>query len=71
MNLTVFISQFILFILMITLRALQVQADKNLFYAAGLINFALTLLVMLNAFRVHNQYVSRPVPFFEDQEGEK
>lgn len=71
MNLTVFISQFILFILMITLRALQVQVDKNLFYAAGLINFALTLLVMLNAFRVHNQYVSRPVPFFEDQEGEK
>ena len=39
--------------------------------AAGLLGFVLTLLVMLDAFRKHNQYVSRPVPFFDGQEGEK
>ena len=29
--------------------------------------FALTLLVMLNAFRHHNEYVTRPVPFFGEE----
>ena len=47
------------------------QPDRNLFYLISIAGFVLTLLVMLDAFRKHNQYVSRPVPFFDGQEGEK
>ena len=41
--------------------------QKELLYVFGLTGIVLTLLVMLNAFRRHNEYVTRPVPFFGEE----
>lgn len=41
--------------------------QKELLYVFSLAGFVLTLLVMLNAFRHHNEYVTRPVPFFGEE----
>ena len=41
--------------------------QKELLYFFGLAGFALTLLVMLGAFKRHNDYVTRPVPFFGEE----
>ena len=46
-------------------------ANKPLFYAVGLVSFAITLFVLIRAFMQHNVYVSRRVPFFEDREGDR
>ena len=43
-------------------------ASIVMYYAAGLAGMIITLLVMLNAFREHNQYVLRPAPFFDRKE---
>ena len=42
---------------------------KPFVYSMSLISFVITLLVLLNAFRQHNEYVTRPVPFFDEKEG--
>lgn len=42
---------------------------KTFLYLIGLICSVITLLVLLNAFRLHNAYVTRPVPFFDEKEG--
>ena len=42
---------------------------KTFLYLIGLICSVITLLVLLNAFRLHNAYVTRPVPFFDKKEG--
>lgn len=41
--------------------------NKTLLYCLGLISYAITLLVLLNAFRKYNDYVTRPVPFFNNK----
>ena len=46
-------------------------ANKPVFYAISLISFSLTLLVLINAFRQHNIFVSRPSPLFEREEDDR
>ena len=46
-------------------------SQKNIYYIISLISFLMTLLVLINAFRQHNVYVTRPVPFFDRKEGER
>lgn len=36
-------------------------------YFVGMTGYAITLLVLLNAFRKYNEYVTRPVPFLDDK----
>ena len=42
---------------------------KVFLYILSLVSAVITLLVLLNAFRLHNVYVTRPVPFFDEKEG--
>ena len=46
-------------------------AVKPVYYTFALISFVITLLALLNAFRLHNVYVSRPSPLFDSGEDER
>ena len=57
-------------IVICVLSALFTQ-NKSALYIMGLVSAVITLLVLLNAFRLHNVYVTRPVPFFDEKEGDR
>ena len=63
--------QFVICCLVILLKIMPIPVSKLFYYAMGIVSFAVTLLVLLNAFRLHNRYVTRPVPFFGGEEGSK
>ena len=63
--------QFGICCLIVLLKILPFSASKLFYYIMGIISFITTLLILLNAFRLHNLYVTRPVPFFGGEEESK
>ena len=57
--------------LIVLLKIVPFPTTKLFYYVIGIISFAATLLILLNAFRLHNRYVTRPAPFFGGEEGSK
>ena len=63
------LAQIMICCLIVLLKIFSIPVNKLFYYVIGVISFVLTLLILLNAFRLHNRYVTRPVPFFGEEEG--
>ena len=63
--------QFVICCLIVLLKILPFPVSKLFYYIMGIISFITTLLILLNAFRLHNLYIVRPAPFFGGEEGSK
>ena len=61
--------QFVICCLVVLLKVFPFQVSRLVSYVLGAVSFVTTLLILLNAFRLHNRYVTRPVPFFGGKEG--